>query len=194
MASTAYLWVYTTCMRIPHICESIPPLRVYPHLYVSTPTSTCLHQLYVSTPLPLLPFLYVYTPTLCVYQLHVSIHLHMSTPPPYVSTPHPHVYSTSTCLFYSHMSTPISTCLPPSSTYIHQLYVYTTPRVYPPPHVYSTSICLLYIHVYILQPHVYPYLYVSTLALHIQPSFEHTVNSRMKTLFALAPSQRLLYS
>ena len=50
-----------------HICECIAPLRVHPNLYVSTPP---IH----------------------VYQLHVSIHLHMSTL-------HPHVYTICTCIF-----------------------------------------------------------------------------------------------
>ena len=86
-------------MSIPHICESIPPLRVYPHP-ACLPTTPCVY-----------PPPYVYSTSICL------LYIHMSTPHPHVyptsiclpfihvSTLHPHVYSISTCPLYIHMST-----------------------------------------------------------------------------------------
>jgi len=76
--------IYSTCMSIPHICDSIPPLRVYT-------MSTCLHHVCVST-----PPLRVYTTSICLP--HPRVYSTSTCPFTYMSTPSPRVYPSFTYL------------------------------------------------------------------------------------------------
>jgi len=118
MASSAYLCVYTTCTRVPHICVSTPLICVY------TTSMASSAYLWVYTTCTRVPHVCVSTARIRVYTTSIRVY------------PSAHVYSIYTCLLYIHMS-----MLPPHvySIYTCLLDLYTSTLH---SHVYPTSTCI----------------------------------------------------